>query len=258
MTASNTGELTILSVDSEKIFSTAFKQLIISQVPTARVVIATNGVVAHSLIETKEFDIVFLAFNTYDIHGLHLLTKVGQKGLKTIALTHLKGKALLMETIRCGIHGYINKDDEPDELFSCIQSVASGVKYFNPMAREVAFSHTKYMGDPPKLVLSVRDIQILVLMSTGYTSSEIAFRLGSTKRGIESARDEMMTKTKTSNAVDLMMFCLENGVVTQKLVDQSRSLLESLDLSPLSDTTFENAARAVRSKSSELQGYFAK
>lgn len=49
----------------------------------------------------------------------------------------------------------------------------------------------------------------------------------------------MMTKTKSGNAVDLMMFCIENGVVTQKLVDQPRTLLESLDLSPISGSCFE-------------------
>lgn len=61
--------------------------------------------------------------------------------------------------------------------------------------------------------LSSREMEILNLVSTGLTNLEIAKRLDISKRTVDNHISNILTKTKTDNRVELLLWGLQWGKV---------------------------------------------
>ncbi|MDY6785369.1 MAG: LuxR C-terminal-related transcriptional regulator [Cyanobacteriota bacterium] len=61
--------------------------------------------------------------------------------------------------------------------------------------------------------LSEREVQILDLVASGLTNSEVAERLEISKRTVDNHVSNMLTKTKTENRVSLVRWALQWGKV---------------------------------------------
>lgn len=220
--------LRVLAVDTEKIFLSAFSIFLQRVFPNAKISVAVNGTAAFSMIQTRTFDIVFLGLNTIDIHCVHLLPKIHQKNQKVIALTNLRGKAIILRSVRLGLHGFINKQDDPQELIGCIDTVLAGQKYFNTYSRKMIFDNIDAMSKLPNLYISENDVAIIDRMRKGMTSEQIGRELGITGRVVAHLREEMFRKTKTTNMAELIAFCYENQVVPYTARDASLNKIQML------------------------------
>lgn len=69
---------------------------------------------------------------------------------------------------------------------------------------------TKFQPPPS---LSGRELEILDLVATGLTNSEIAERLKISKRTVDNHMSNILTKTKTENRVELVRWALQWGKV---------------------------------------------
>lgn len=56
-------------------------------------------------------------------------------------------------------------------------------------------------------------MEVLVLISKGFSTQEIAKKLGNSDRTIESIRYRMQLKTGTKNAAHLVAYGYENGIL---------------------------------------------
>jgi len=84
---------------------------------------------------------------------------------------------------------------------------------------------------PLPIDLTVREKQIALLITNGYTSSEIAKKLKLTKHTIETYRKRIMRKTKARNVAGLvtMMASKKPSIISLKnLFDEERKELHNL------------------------------
>lgn len=58
--------------------------------------------------------------------------------------------------------------------------------------------------------LTPKQIEILELIAQGYTSEEIASKLGNSKKTIDSIRHDMLARTQAKNIVHLVAIALRN------------------------------------------------
>jgi DNA-binding NarL/FixJ family response regulator len=66
---------------------------------------------------------------------------------------------------------------------------------------------------PASVTLSEREVQIIDLVASGLTNSEIAEQLEISKRTVDNHVSNMLTKTKTDNRVSLVRWALQWGKV---------------------------------------------
>lgn len=64
-----------------------------------------------------------------------------------------------------------------------------------------------------KPIFTVREMQVLQLISEGLTNKEIAGKLSTSVRTIETRRYNMMNKSHTSNTATLIKFAVKNNLV---------------------------------------------
>ena len=61
--------------------------------------------------------------------------------------------------------------------------------------------------------LSKREVEVLQLIAEGFTNAEIADKLFTSKRTIESHRQSLLDKTNSNNTATLIKYALSNGLI---------------------------------------------
>ena len=120
------------------------------------------------------------------------------------------------DLIISGVRGIIWKENSEDEFTQAIKSVAAGRSFFeDPQNCRINchFSHRNCeVGDQEKAdsILTEREIEVLRLISSGFTYKEIAARLNISSRTVEAHKNHMITKLDLSNKNELVVYALEN------------------------------------------------
>jgi len=101
-------------------------------------------------------------------------------------------------------------------LLQAIQTVASGGSYFNCATATAALKHLAAVGNQSRnsSSMSPRETQVLVAITEGLSSKEIANRLGMSLRTVETHRERIMRKLNILNVAGLTQFAIFKGLIT--------------------------------------------
>jgi DNA-binding NarL/FixJ family response regulator len=169
---------------------------------------ACDGEEALTAIPASAPDVVLLDMRLPQFSGLEVVRRLAQSGQlpPTIILTTFDDDSLVVEGLRAGARGYLLKDVTLAELVQAIRVVATGGTVVEPVisqrvvrgveAAEPVFDHL----DPPD-PLTAREIEILRLMTGGYSNREIARALkvaeGTVKNHVSSILSKLGVRDRT-------------------------------------------------------------
>lgn len=141
--------------------------------------------------------------------------------IKVILLTMEDGITYMVQAWDMGIRGYLLKDAQNEELIYAVKHVASGgVFVCNAMTeKSLTLLAKKQPLLSPKdieIELTKREIEILTLISEGYTNLEMADKLFTSRRTVEGHRQSLLTKTGTRNTGALIKFAMQYGLLLKE------------------------------------------
>jgi DNA-binding NarL/FixJ family response regulator len=121
-----------------------------------------------------------------------------------------------------GTHGYVLKSSALAELLHGLYTIASS-RPFLCSAMGLSLLKRLHMGRPVAdgtaarlmLGLSKREMEVLSLVSEGLTNAEIADKLFTSKRTIETHRQNIMDKTRTRNTASLIKLAARLGLLPE-------------------------------------------
>jgi len=114
--------------------------------------------------------------------------------------------------IEVGAKGYVSKAGDPQDLVEAIHEVARGGVYLPPaMARSIAFAKSNFARSPLSK-LSMREMEILRLLSVGKSLSEIAWMIHSSYKTVANTSSIMRHKLGVRTSAELVRFAIESGV----------------------------------------------
>jgi len=167
-----------------------------------------------------------------EIHGWDLVildvTMPGRSGIDVLAdlkRLHPKLPVLVLSmhpedqyakrVLRAGAAGYMNKDSAPGELIRGIRKILAGGRYVSPALAEVlALDLARPAQQPLHESLSARELEVLLLIGTGKTNSQIAEVLHVSATTVSTYRARILEKMEMTTSAELM-----NYVVRHQLVD---------------------------------------
>jgi len=167
-------------------------------------------------------DVLLLDLNMHgkDIYKVisHLKGKFPK--LKIIAYTSYESPGLVKSILNKGVHGYILKNTHKEEIYQAIFAVMNDQIY---IGKSVKISKSP-QGDnrkdiffeddfQKKLRLSIREQEILVLISKGYTSQTIGSELFISKHTVETHRKNILRKLNVNSSAELVKFAVLQGIV---------------------------------------------
>ena len=111
---------------------------------------------------------------------------------------------------KAGADGYLNKASAPEELVRAIRKVVAGGHYVSAVLGEKLAVNLKTDSQKPAHeLLSDREYEVLRLMASGNTVSEIADTLHLSVTTVSTYRARLLEKMRLKNNAELIRYGLE-------------------------------------------------
>ena len=184
------------------------------------VAVADGGLAALDAIPAGRPDVVLLDLRMPDLDGLEVLRRLAAAGHlpPTLVLTTFDEDALLLEAVRRGARGFLLKDVTLERLAAAIRTVAGGGTLIQPALTErllraaLAADHDFEALDPPD-PLTDREIDVLRLMTGGYSNREIADTLHVAEGTVKNHISSILSKLGVRDRTRAVLRGLEMGLV---------------------------------------------
>lgn len=207
----------IIIVDDHKIFRKGLKMVINSFPDTEVIAEASNGNEFINIIKKTDADIIFMDINMPELNGYETTLKTIElkPDMKIIAMSANEDISSINQMLYAGVEGYITKNADYDEIQLAIKKVSQGKHFFSDSILETitekTISKKKIKVKTPKL--SKREKSVLQGICEGLSKDEIADKLFISDRTVEKHKQNLFAKTKTKNAVNLVIYAIKNNIV---------------------------------------------
>lgn len=139
---------------------------------------------------------------------------------KIILISSEISKEYISAGIKSGIDGYLNKDVDQQTLFTAIQTVMKGERYFTPEVTALVFQDFflkekggKGLAAKKTSELSKREEEILTLIASGKALKEIAEELFISNKTVETHKLHIQDKLGLTNTAQLVKYAIEHGLI---------------------------------------------
>ena len=172
---------------------------------------SNSAILALSQITSSKVDIVLTDISMPDMTGMEFSIKLKEKhpSIKILILSMFENAPLLKKLISIGIHGYILKHKGKEELIYAIRSVLKGTRYFT----EELKVHIRENNNIGNITLTKREIEVVVCMSKGFSSTQIAKALFISENTVETHRRNIFRKTDSHSAIELINYAKEQHII---------------------------------------------
>lgn len=158
--------------------------------------------------QNPDIDIILLDINLPDMDGIKLCELIREKNkqAKIIGLTYINEAGIITQLIKKGASGYLLKNMERDELIYAINQVLDGSVYLSKAANEKMLQQLQNNGLTTENIpaLTRREKEILLLLSEGFTSHDIADKLFLSTYTVDTHRKNMLQKFNVHNTQSLL------------------------------------------------------
>ncbi|OUJ75832.1 response regulator [Hymenobacter crusticola] len=183
---------------------------------------AGNGQQLLDFLETTPVDVVLLDLNMPIMDGFTTIGHLRRlyPHIKVLVLSMLDHERYVAQALEAGALGYTLKSTGRAELVYAITTVAAGQSFLctaigMALLRRLQ-SPEASVGEAPKTSsLSKRELEVLRLIAEGMTNAEIADKLFTSKRTIETHRQNIIEKTQAKNTAALIKFAASNGMLSE-------------------------------------------
>jgi len=182
---------------------------------------ASNGREAIELASKHAPDIVLMDVGMPGLNGIEATRKIHaiDPKISVIALSMHSDERYVTGILDAGGSGYLLKTCDADELIRAIDAVKRGKIYITADLTHVLVDrfHTgangaPRTGTPPVDTLTPREREVLQLIAEGLTSKEIAQRMGTALKTIESHRTNLIRKLDLHSIAELTKYAIREGL----------------------------------------------
>lgn len=211
-------EIRVLIAEDHKTVRKGLKMIVAAETDMEVIGEAGDGREAVRLAQELQPDVVIMDISMPELNGLIASAKLKRvaPAINILILTRHTDKAYLQELLQAGVSGYVLKQSAPEELLRAIRAVASGGNYLDPTATGnvfniVAGQHNKQRGEVSGEPLSDRESVVLRLIARGFSNKEIAVRLETNVKTIETQKASALRKLNINRRNEIVSYAILQG-----------------------------------------------
>ena len=173
---------------------------------------AADGREAVHLVQSEIPDVAVMDIGMPLCNGLNAALELTHScpQVRLIVLTQHDNAQYVAEALRCGVKGYVLKNQAARDLVRAIEGVCRGEVYLSP---GVASAVAEACAAPGRVDgLSVRERQVLQLIAEGNSTKDIAAQLSISAKTVESHRSKLMRKLDIHDTAGLVRYAIRRGV----------------------------------------------
>ncbi|REC44182.1 response regulator transcription factor [Chryseobacterium pennipullorum] len=164
-------------------------------------------------------DVLILDLRMSDGDGLEVLSGLSalQNEIKVIVLSSFYRRSFMGHMLKMGVHAFLPKEIELDELSEVIHAVHLKGHYFSneqvdvmrgQLSNKLPQFHAYSKDD-----LTEREVDIIRLICQQQSTREIAESLFISPKTVETHKTNLMIKISVKNMAGLVIYAVQNGIV---------------------------------------------
>ena len=163
----------------------------------------------------ERFHALILDVNLPGRSGLELLTdlKSQKPDLPVIILTMYSEAQYAVRALKSGASGFLTKESAPDKLIEAIRKVVQGGRFITAEVAERLATSVGRGDGPPHESLTDREFQVLKMIGSGKTVSQIGRELSLSVKTISTHRTRILRKMSLKTNSELTHYAIRNHLV---------------------------------------------
>ena len=205
----------ILVADDHPIVRKGLKQIIEE---TSDIIVedeAGDGYEVLEKIQKNNFDIVLLDISMPGKNGLDVLKQIKtiKSNLHVLILSMHPEEQYAIRVLKAGASGYLTKESAPEELVKAIRKVANRGKYVSSSLAEKLVFDLSTGNKMAHETLSDREFQVMCMIASGKTVSEVADELSLSVKTVSTYRARILDKMRLKNNAELTRYAFDNNLI---------------------------------------------
>ena len=206
----------ILIADDHAILRRGLKEILVRELEGAVCGEAEDAQQVLVQVQNCEWDLVTLDITMPGRSGLDVLKdlKAMCPKLPVLVLSMHPEEQYGRRILKAGASGYMNKKSAPEELIKAIRKLLAGGTYVSPaLAERLALDLKRDATRPAHEILSDREFEILRMIGSGKTVTQIAEELHLSVTTVSTHRARILEKMHMTTTAELMHYALSNHLV---------------------------------------------
>jgi len=205
----------ILLVDDHPVARQGIRTVLTDRVKDAVVGEAADAVSALNQVRTAEWDLMIADISLQGMSGLELIKEVRRirPTLPTLVLSMHPASQFARRALNAGAIGYLTKGSELEEFVNAIEQVRRGRRYISREAADLLVRRSINWEVAPHETLSDREYQVLRMLGSGKTISDIGRDLGLSVKTVSTYRARVLDKLGMRTNAELMRYAIENRLL---------------------------------------------
>jgi DNA-binding NarL/FixJ family response regulator len=177
---------------------------------------AENSVTVMGKVKNESWDLIILDLNMPGRNGLDIIKDVQEirPEIPIVVLSMYPEDQFALRVIKAGAMGYLTKNTSSAELLKAIKTILKGEQY---ITRSIARLLTEGLRHDSKKLphenLSNREFQVLLLIASGKSISDIATDLSLSVKTISVYRSNILNKMNLKNNSEITHYAFKQGLV---------------------------------------------
>ena len=206
----------VLIADDHAIVRDGLKQILADTSDIVAAGEASNGNQTVELARNGDYDLVLLDIAMPGRGGMDVLKqlRLERPQVPVLMLSMYPEEQYAVRSLKAGASGYLTKESASDELITAIRKVSQGGKYISSFMAETLAGYLK--KDSEKTAheqLSDREYQVMLMIASGKTVSEIAAALSLSVKTISTNRIRALRKMGMKNNAEFTYYAIKEGLL---------------------------------------------
>lgn len=205
----------ILITDDHTVVREGLKRILKEEFTEAEFGEAVSGNEALEKMRADTWDIIIMDITMGGRNGLEVLKQMKSENIKwpVLILSMHPEDQYAVRVLKAGAMGYLTKESAPEELIVAVKRIMTGRKYITlTLAEKLASDLENDTNKPIHELISDREFQVLSLIASGKTVSEIAVELSLSVPTISTYRTRILEKMKMKTNAELTHYALQQGL----------------------------------------------
>jgi len=206
----------ILIADDHPVVRAGLKELLTGALGKVAFAEAKTALEALEQVGKEDWSLVILDVSMPGRSGIDILgeVKTTRPKLPVLMLSMHPEEQFARRALKAGASAYMTKETVPEELVKAVRKVLAGGRYVSASLAEKLASDLQEPADrPPHEILSDREFQILQMIASGKTVTNIAEELSLSVKTISTYRARMLEKIGMKNTAELIRYAIQNQLV---------------------------------------------
>ncbi len=203
----------VLIVDDHPIVASGCRTVLADE-PEIVVLEAADAESGERAFAAERPDVSIIDINLPTVSGFELARRIlAQDAAARIIMFSMNDDPVFVtRAIEIGAKGYVSKTGDPNDLVEAIREVGKGNVYLpSAIARSIAFAGPA-VAKSPLSKLNSREMEILRLLSSGKSLSEIAWLIHSPYKTVANTSSIIRQKLGVKTSAELVRLAIESGV----------------------------------------------